>query len=339
LSADKYLEQKSAFEQTSAIKTLAESNFMKLKQSALLLLVSALFCVTCFANEEKLRIQELVPESWIAYPVINPAIPSNYQLKELSEVAAAIWGTEDDLKNFGEQFENHSELIFLAHAYDVAQIGPHEFSHEQDLAKAFEEIGTLNFKSEKLNWGAYPVLAIEGTSAEGYTFRAAWVGLNAEGGMTLFMVHQPPMGRSGCCQVWNEFLHQTTQLSDYEFLKAKGHDMQEGYTIFKAASAALKITAEKRARDGLLAVLVEPMTPNTTFQVDEIGEDTLASGWKEGADCAILAGVMTEEDGKYGTCVVPTHIVVLTKSVDNFSFSLDAEDHGTDVVIHTQKAP
>lgn len=276
------------------------------------------------AAEPLLRIQELVPSSWIEYPMVSPALPPNYHAREWSPTEQVIWGTEEDLAKIPgtpEGFGNLSELLVLGHSGDVAQIGPQEFSCEPHLPQLVEAIGLQNFKSEKLQWGDYPVLAIEGELPDGRTFRVCWIGLNSPYGLAICVQHYHPEGANLSSQVWSDFLHQTTQLPDYEIFKAQGLDLNEGYTIYTAGEVSFKVIAERRTADGLLAILIEPLTPGAAFEVKEVGEARMGSKWKYGEPCTKIAGVLTEETGDsrthYGV------VTVLTKEVNDFSFPLD----------------
>ncbi len=278
------------------------------------------------AAQNTLRIQELIPEDWVEYPAIEPAIPSNYILAEVEE--RTIWGTKEDIAICETDVEQiKSELISLSHSYEMVQTGPDTFSLEAELEQTFAQLQVKEFKLKKLNWGKYPVLAIEGLRPNGTRMHAAWVGLNSEQGLTLFMTHCLPKNGDNSCPVWKNLLANTKQLEEREFFRAKGMDMQEGYTINTLASASVKATAEKRISDDLLVVKIEPLSPETTYEIERVGEYLMGTEWKHKVPCTKISGSMTQKEGKYGTLVLANTITVLTKKVTDFSFDLDQNQH------------
>ena len=285
-------------------------------------------------GENNLRIQELIPEDWIEFPAISPAIPSNYVLGTLNETGHALWGTKEDIAIFtGIESPIESELITLRHSWEVVQVGPTTFSLEKEIEQEFRRLGVKNLKMEKIKWGNYPVLSVEGLRPDGTSMHTAWVGLNSESGATILMNLYLPKNSDNSCPIWKNLLSHTRQLSEPEFFRAMGMDMKEGYTIYKTGSASLKVTVEKRIMDDLLAVMIEPLSPKTTYAIESVDEIPMVTEWKNGEPCTKIYGTMTEKDGKYGTCIVEYVISVFKKRIDNFSFDLDPNNHPEGVVI------
>ncbi len=289
-------------------------------------------------DDQSLRIQTLVPDSWIELPAIEPAIPSHFVAGEWSEFDRVLWGTQEDVAIFnGIEAPIKSELISLRHSSDTVQIGPNEFSGERQLAQTLRQMGLKHVRVQKLRWGPYPVLALEAVAPNGRILRNAWVGLNSENGWTIFFEHFAPQHDERCCRVWNNFLHNTVALGEYDTIRLHGQTLKDGYTIYKAATAKLRVTAERRRSDQLLAVMIEPLTPNTSYRANDIAQGQIGLQWKYGAPCTKIYGVTTEQDGKYGTSIVDGVITVLTKDVDTFSFDVDPSHHAQDVLIYSSK--
>ncbi|MBS0637682.1 MAG: hypothetical protein JSS12_09230, partial [Verrucomicrobia bacterium] len=153
--------------------------------------VLMLFSSGLFSETQKpLRIRELIPECWVVYPAIEPALPSDYVLADA--FTHGYWGTKEDIAICETAIEKiQSELISFRHS-DAVQTGPNTFSIEKDLEQSFLQLGVRELKVKKLSWGKYPVLAIEGLRPNNTRMRAAWVGLNSPDGLTMFMLlHQP----------------------------------------------------------------------------------------------------------------------------------------------------
>jgi len=323
------------------LKLIKEKEMFKKTTLCSAILALNLLCTTNLISKvyepvsgeaNNLRIQELIPEYWIEFPTIKPAIPSNYVSGELKKTGHVLWGTKEDIAVFSENGSLiKSELITLRHSPDVVQIGPTTFSGENKIESVFEQMGLTNLKMEKLSWGNYPVLAIEGIRPDGTPIHSAWIGL--ENGTTMFMNLYLPKKGDHSCPVWKNLLYRTRQLQEPEFFRSMGMDMKDGYTVFKAGSASLKVMVEKRISDNLLAVMIEPLSPNTTYVIKNVNEVLMATEWKNGEPCAKIYGTMTEKDGKYGTWIDESTISVLTKKVTIFSFDLDPTNHPEGVVI------
>ncbi len=297
-----------------------------------LLLTFLIFCTTSIhCNEKTPRILELIPESWIEYPAVEPALPPNYTMRIFDEMDCILWGTKDDLSVFEDPESNiKSEVIALTHSWSVIQTSPTSLSIEKMLNQVVQQSGMRYVKTEKYMWGKYPVFAIDGIGPGGMEVHIAWVGLNSPQGMTMQMCLFLPKSKNGACPVWKTLLRKTKALSEAEFFRAMGMDMQDGYTLYRSGPASVKVTAEKRISDNLLAVKIEPTSDNTTFTINEVDEGFMASDWKFGHPCTKVFGVMNGNDN----LIVDSVVTVLTKEVENFSFDLNEENHPDEVVIY-----
>lgn len=295
-----------------------------------------LFTTSLVSGTQKtLRIRELIPESWVICPAIEPAIPTHYVLAEIG--GHAVWGTKEDIAICEKEAEKiQSELISFRHT-DVLQTGPNTFSMEKELEQTFVQMGVKEFKATKLSQGKYPVLAIEGLRPDNTRIHAAWVGLNSPDGLTIFMNLFLPRNFDKSPTVWNTLLAKTEQLNEADFIRAQGMDMQEGYTTYSLATASVKATVEKRISDSLVAVMIEPLSPMTTYEIENIEEYLMGTEWKYKEPCTKIFGKMKQSECKYGTIVDLTVITVLTKNVNEFSFSLDQDKHPKGTIV--QKLP
>ena len=155
---------------------------------------------------------------------------------------------------------------------NVAQTGPNSFSENEDhLIKSLKIKDPNNFDFIKHKWGNYPVQSIK-VKFMGKQLFTAWVGLNdPEGGFTLLfnLVYPETEGHPNKedIDLWDNFIMKTKQLSERDFFKANGQDMQTGYTIVTVCGEKLKMTAEKRQKDGKMQVVVIPITPNVNLNM------------------------------------------------------------------------
>lgn len=70
------------------------------------------------------------------------------------------------------------------------------------------------------------------------------------------------------------------KLTDGDYFKACGQDLQEGYTIVTVCGAKVKMLAEKREKDGQLQVVVIPQTDDVEFFYEDMQECLMGAQWK-----------------------------------------------------------
>ncbi len=285
------------------------------------------------AEENVLRIQQLIPEDWVEFPAIEPAIPAHYVLGEYSATGHALWGTKEDIARFNfDPARITSELITLRFSSEVLQRGA-TFSCESELENMFKQFNVKDFKVKKYTWGMYPVLTVESLRSDGTKVNFGWIGLNSETGTTILINLLLPKDGEQSCSVWKDFLNKTKQLEAPDFFRALGMDMRDGYSTYRCGSASVKVTAERKISNNLLAIKIEPLSSKTTYNVDSIDQAVMTTDWRRGAQIAKISGTMRQEDGKYGSFVEGTVITVLIKDVEAFSFDLDTNKHPKETVI------
>lgn len=288
-------------------------------------------------NESNLRITELLPGLLLPL-AINPALPDNFVAMDSHDLhspeTVTYWGPKNILKEF---FKNHDSLsesiIRVKCSTNVAQTGPKDFNYStQAMIDEMKEVWPKGH-SQELQWGQYPVLTIVTPVKEEYLLEEeeyllmAWVGLNDyNGGQTLVfsLVYPKKKGRpdKNDFELWNNFLSKTTPLTEHDFFVAHGQDLQPGYTIVRKGNAKLKVTAEKRQRDGILQVVVQPLSPNITFTYQDMDECLMGEGWKFGEPLVKVYGTIINTDKS--SQLVCNHVTsIFVESVKEFSVDKD----------------
>jgi len=300
--------------------------------------------ITDQMHSEKLRIFELFPKSWLVLPSIEPAIPSDYiagsNQEKFDYASSVYWGRKEDLellKKYGPEslgdIPFQSPVLKLDYSFSVAQTGPNSFLGEDQFEQQLQSMGFRDTSIKKTNWGNYPVLVVESTSDQNHSIVQGWIGLNNPEGavMTVSIMHSPEK-KEEMMKFWDRFIEFTRPLSERESFIAMGMDMRDGYTIWSTGTASLKVTAEKRKSDGKYAILVEPISSSTTFQLQDVMGALMGSRWKHKEPCVKVVGNVIEVNGNM-TNHIDTTITVLVKDVEEFSFNPDEKEHPEDVVL------
>lgn len=275
-------------------------------------------------SPDKPRILELIPN--LVSPLgVEVAIPSNFVPMSPNGMVDPCdwiyWGPKDTLEAY---FKNPADLqspvirVKLSTDMGQTQMGSLDVQAAQMRRNMPAE-----FEVTQLKWGEYPVVAVRG-KINNRAVLTAWVGLNAaESGVTLIfnLVYPDETApNQTALALWNEFLHNTRQLSDYELFKAAGQDLQPGYTIVTAGLGKLKMTAEKRQRDGSIQVVVVPMQPEVTFKFLDLEEGLMGSKYKYGEPLVKVYGTTTNK----AAGIVMNHVTsILIESVTEFSVNKD----------------
>lgn len=204
---------------------------MKYLILSLSLLISSLSlnaseCVNISSNNCP-RICQLIPQGWLKFPSIDPAIPSDYTMgsneknfKYARNANAVLWGKEADLEGFlkDRSFPISSAIFMVRHSYDVAQTGVNSFSGEENLHDQYIQGGFKDVNIEKLNWGSYPVIVIESTWPNGVPSYCAWIGLNDDGCVLMVMlIPSSSQTRLETVNIWKTFIQKTKQLDEPAF--------------------------------------------------------------------------------------------------------------------------
>jgi hypothetical protein len=89
----------------------------------------------------------------------------------------------------------------------------------------------------------------------------AWIGLNEGGQVLCASLIYPPNQHTPSAEdlnMWSEFLKETKPLDEHSFYKVHGQDLREGFTLVNVYGSVLKVSAEKRIRDGKIQVNIQP---------------------------------------------------------------------------------
>jgi len=294
-------------------------------------------------ENRKPRICELIPDTWIEYPAVEPAIPLDYVLESIDRTGYALWGKEKDVKAIARVASPEEELVpgsgvFALRLTTVTQTGPDTFSSdEKDLRSYLSSIHAADVEISKTKWGEYPVFSYTATICEGFRARAAWVGLNSPNGWVVFVRLIPSSNQHEDELLWHDFVTNTSQLSERDLIRAHGMEMHEGYTLYSRVSEGIIFFAEKRASDNTLAVMVKPGASHIEMTISGVHEGYMGTTWKNGEPCTKIVGSITEKHEK-GQNIIDTVITVLTKEVDEFSFDLNKSSHEENTVIVIEKA-
>jgi hypothetical protein len=301
---------------------------------------SEVFTSEVFASEGEeptpLRIQELIPGSWVEYPAIDPAIPEDFVMRQMDDGMGIVWGSETDLDLMDEdEAKSFSKGIFVLKHSTERQTGPSSFSFKKkELIQEMNKIGYKVVNARITKWGDYPVFNYEGISTTGDILRTLWVGLNSPERKVLSISLISTSNRNRDEKLWNKFVNDTKELTGKDYLLSRGVEMNDGCTTYTCSIAAVEAKVEKRSGDRKLAIMVKPLNDKTTFTVQKTEQSIMAGPWRHADHTTKIYGTLTYEDGNYKN-VYSAVIMVFNKSVNDFSFSLDKFDHGNTTVILT----
>lgn len=266
------------------------------------------------------RINELIPDTWIEYPAIEPAIPSDYVMEPNDDGISILWGTESDLENFKNQnTSNFSNGVFVLKHSMEHQTGPNSFSfNKKDLIKEYSKVGLQVVRAGNGQWGEYPTFFYEGNAANGEVVRSLWIGLNSPEKWVLVISMMPTNNKMNDERLWNRFLNNTKQLTGYEYFRSVGSDMKDGCTTYSCAMGVVEARVQQRKKDKKLAIKVTPMNSNTIFTVQKTVQATMMGPWRHGDKLTKIYGTMIYEDGNYKN-VINSVINVFTEDVAEFT--------------------
>lgn len=293
-----------------------------------------------FDSGSELRISKLLP-NLVSQIAVEPAIPDNFVALSPNGIVDlydwVYWGPKDVLEAY---FKNPASLttpvLRVKLSSNVCQTGPNSFSSEAELKK-MEKSDPKGFASRKIKWGTYPVLAVR-TLMSDKVVNMAWVGLNdPESGFTLMFNLVYPEKEShpnkNARELWTTFLGGTKQLSEPDFFKAHGQDMQPGYTLVTVADAKFKMIAEKRERDGKLQLVVIPSSDKSKFEFLHMQEGQLGSQWKYGEPLLKVKANFEINDGNFKSIISNHMSSVLIKTVPEFSHNIEQAKERSDLFI------
>lgn len=316
---------------------------MNSKQELRMKILKTVFFLTILfgiANADDVtRLQELIPDHWVETPGLNFALPGDYKLYKDGMLARTYWCKEEDVETIERSSPNLKNDLIEIDIGQLKQTGPDTLMYEDKILDDFIQADIKWAKLNKYKWGTYPVFEIYGEAYNGAPVRMGWVGLNSPHGTTMLMILRSPKNRlKNEAPLWDNLIKDTTQLSEPEFFKAKGYDMQDGFTIFSNVTAKVKATVERRVSDGLMAIKLEPLTPNTSFEYSEVFEGLMGNEWKKNAPIVKIAGKLNEVNSKFGDITTSVVITVLIKDVQDFRIDVEAEAPPAGGHIFTRKS-
>ncbi|MEC7839840.1 MAG: hypothetical protein VX777_07355 [Chlamydiota bacterium] len=307
----------------------------KFRKYTLLLLASFVIHHAAYSEELNLRfgtynICKMVPQHWTCTPGIEPAIPKDYVVH--LENNMAYWGTQKDLEKFKGNIEGplESPIFHVFQNGVLAQTGDNSFTNFKRLLQAYKPFGIKKQTITEGQWGIYPLRILRGTK-NGAPHRSVWVGLFEQNCvLEIMMINSNDPAKDQ--KIWNNFIKNTECLPDQDRYIVKGLDHYNGYTYQNICGSLVKVTVEKRFSDDMLAVLIEPLTENTLFEFKALKLGLMASDWKFAEMSVKVIGTVTEVKDNVVN-YINSFINVIPKSVDEFSFSTDPNDHDTNVVV------
>lgn len=284
--------------------------------------------------ENSLRILDLLPNLVIPLAV-DPSIPADFVALSpsgtLDPYDWIYWGSENSLKDyFADPTSLKTPILRVRLSANVVQTSPTSFDKgTMESLKTMKKQNPKEFSSIETQWGDYPVLAIKSPS-QGQLVFMAWVGLNdPEAGWTLLFNLVYPDKKDHPNQedqlLWNNFITKTTKLKDNDYFKARGQDLQEGYTLVSIGPEKLKIIAEKRQNDGMIQVVIIPEnSTEVEFHYVDMMECLMGGQWKYKEP---MVKVYAEIVIKKKNFEFTTHYVtsILYKTVSEFSFKKEDE--------------
>lgn len=290
-----------------------------------------LFVMTAHNLQAQPRILELLPEHLVHPLAIEPAIPQDFVMAENPYESAFYWGRKKVLDQFikdGCDIEKLEEAIIIGKiSTSVGQHGESDFT--DDFSNLDEEPGISNVCVRDKKWGKYPLRNLKCTVRFDHDHErdvnVLFVGLNAGSPVMEFLLLTPKNPTKDNLKLWNDFMNNTKQLSDPEYFKACGYDLQEGYTIVTKGKAQVKAIAEERISDGQIRGIIQPLNDSTEFKEESIFTAKLTSEWKFNSPLLVFGGRITYKE-ENRTDIIDGNISVLIKRVDQFSEPLkDAE--------------
>lgn len=290
-------------------------------------------------EDKATRIMNLLP-AVVDMPGIDPAIPENFVAMSPNGRPNindwVYWGPKEVLEEYFKDPKSLKQPILQVKlSTETFQNGPDTFFGEEELAKM------PGVKIKKLMWGnTYPVMPVNVELGEEKAF-LAWMGLNSPNGYALMFGLTYPMEKGHPNEedlsLWNRFLEETTILPPYEFFKAHGQDLQEGYTIVTLNGTEQKIVAEKRNRDGLLRIVAMPHKGDSKLSIKRVDQCLMGSEWKYGEPLAKVKGTLTAKNPNlYGTVVLDTTMSILIRPVDEFSIPDNELKTNPQVVVYEE---
>ena len=271
---------------------------------------------------EDLRIQKLLP-GYMILPAVEPCLPAHFvALRHPQDWSKVYWGDKDVLEAYFEKGISHlkSAVIRVDVSLSVSQIDENSFSDEgsdSDLASQ----GIKNWVINKWKWGLHPVMSMDATMDDDEV-NVAWIGLNEGGQVLCAALIYPPNQHAPSAEdskMWSEFLKKTKPLDEHAFYKAHGQDLREGFTLVNVYGSVLKVSAEKRIRDGKIQVNIQPADETISCKCLAVEQMLMPAEWHFFEPIVkIQSEIQVSSDANI---ICHNTITVLLKKVSEFSNS------------------
>jgi len=228
---------------------------------------------------EDLRIQKLMPD-FLAIPAIEPFLPDNFIALPHPKKHGVFWGPKETLEEYflsGNANLCKSPMLCVQISTNVGQKQDGSFTCEDTMYDEYIAAGVSDVKIEKFKWGDHPVLSAT-CAMDGKKVYLAYVGLNYEG-CALVIGFIDVSKSDERFQVWTDFLTKSRPLEEHDFFKVHGQDLREGFTLVNVYGSLLKVSAEKRTRDGKIQVSIQPADHTISCKCLRIAEKTMGAKW------------------------------------------------------------
>ena len=117
--------------------------------------------------------------------------------------------------------------------------------------------------------------------------------------------------------MWSEFLKKTKLLEEHEFYKVHGQDLREGFTLVNVYGSVLRVSAEKRIRDGKIQVIIKPEDDQISCKCMDVVQMLMEADWHFfDPILKIQSEIQVSSDANI---ILRSIITVLLKKVSEFS--------------------
>lgn len=135
-------------------------------------------------------------------------------------------------------------------------------------------------------------------------------------------------------ELWRDFVMNTTQLNEHDTFKVGGQDLQPGYTVANIGGMKLKISAEKRKRDGKVQIVVTPFEPTVKYEFVRMKKCFLGSMWNYGAPSLKVYGNISKKHGEGEIVMDEYPLSILLQTVPEFTVDIKEAKDRKDVYVH-----
>lgn len=274
-------------------------------------------------NFEETRSPEVMymfPECKII-PALELALPKSFigTKSRNAEDERVYWGTMNSLTSFflSHTVKKNQPILSAKISGKTLQKELSEENIKYFIENVIPKINLKHVKVQFLNWGSYPVVAME-NKHQNETNIFAWVGLNAPGGETLLINYLFTNGKKHPTkeerELWDKLMTETKELPLQFKWIVDGHDLHPGYTVVKLGETKFRIIAEKKKSDGKQLVVFQPLNNSTEFEYLEMSDGELESEWNKGAKVVKVKGKIIIDKKAFDETTT-----VMVKEVEDYS--------------------